>query len=55
MIESPSISLTSVHRVEADGVSVFYRESGPADAPVVLLEIASAMREFPRKALSGSS
>jgi pyruvate/2-oxoglutarate dehydrogenase complex dihydrolipoamide dehydrogenase (E3) component/pimeloyl-ACP methyl ester carboxylesterase len=24
-------------RVEADGVKVFYRESGPADAPVVLL------------------
>jgi pimeloyl-ACP methyl ester carboxylesterase len=28
---------TSVHRVEADGVSVFYREAGPPDAPVVLL------------------
>ena len=28
---------TSIHRVEADGVSVFYREAGPADAPVVLL------------------
>lgn len=25
------------HRVEADGVNVFYREAGPADAPVVLL------------------
>ncbi len=29
--------LTSVRRVEADGVSVFYREAGPANAPVVLL------------------
>ncbi len=28
---------TSIHRVEADGVTVFYREAGPADAPVVLL------------------
>ena len=25
------------HRIEADGVQVFYREAGPADAPVVLL------------------
>jgi pimeloyl-ACP methyl ester carboxylesterase len=29
--------LTSIHRVEADGVSIFYREAGPVDAPVVLL------------------
>jgi pimeloyl-ACP methyl ester carboxylesterase len=28
---------TSIHRVAADGVSVFYREAGPPDAPVVLL------------------
>ena len=28
---------TSIHRVEADGVKVFYREAGPAGAPVVLL------------------
>jgi pimeloyl-ACP methyl ester carboxylesterase len=28
---------TSIHRVEADGVAVFYREAGPSDAPVVLL------------------
>jgi pimeloyl-ACP methyl ester carboxylesterase len=28
---------TSIHRVEADGVTVFYREAGPADGPVVLL------------------
>lgn len=37
MIENPSIPITSVHRIEADGVSVFYREAGPVDAPVVLL------------------
>jgi pimeloyl-ACP methyl ester carboxylesterase len=28
---------TSIHRVQADGVTVFYREAGPVDAPVVLL------------------
>jgi hypothetical protein len=28
---------TSIRRVEADSVTVFYREAGPADAPVVLL------------------
>src|ERR1700720_4795963 len=28
---------TSIHRIDADGVSVFYREAGVADAPVVLL------------------
>jgi pimeloyl-ACP methyl ester carboxylesterase len=28
---------TTIHRVEADGVSVFYRESGDATAPAVLL------------------
>jgi hypothetical protein len=27
---------TSIHRVEADGVTVFYREAGAADAPVLL-------------------
>lgn len=37
MIENPQIPVTSVHRVEADGVSVFYREAGPGDAPIVLL------------------
>jgi pimeloyl-ACP methyl ester carboxylesterase len=31
------IPLTSIHRIQADGVTVFYREAGPADAPVVLL------------------
>jgi pimeloyl-ACP methyl ester carboxylesterase len=28
---------TTVHRIEADGVSVFYRQAGPPDAPVILL------------------
>jgi len=31
------VPLTSIHRIEADGVTVFYREAGPSDAPVVLL------------------
>jgi pimeloyl-ACP methyl ester carboxylesterase len=31
------IPVTSVHRVEADGIQVFYREAGDADAPVLLL------------------
>ena len=29
--------MTTIHRVQADGVSVFYREAGAKDAPVVLL------------------
>ncbi len=37
MSDVPKIPLTSSHRVEADGIQVFYREAGPADAPVVLL------------------
>src|ERR1700692_823376 len=32
-----SIPHTSIHRIQADGVTVFYREAGPADAPVILL------------------
>jgi pimeloyl-ACP methyl ester carboxylesterase len=28
---------TSIHRIEADGVNVFYREAGAKDSPVVLL------------------
>ncbi len=28
---------TSIHRIQADGVDVFYREAGSPDAPVVLL------------------
>lgn len=33
----PEVPVTSVRRVEAAGVNVFYREAGPANAPVVLL------------------
>lgn len=32
-----SVSPTSIHRVEADGVRVFYRAAGDPNAPVVLL------------------
>ena len=32
-----AVPLTSIHRVEADGVQVFYREAGDPKAPVVLL------------------
>src|SRR5580700_4144243 len=34
---SSSVPHTSIRRIEADGVTVFYREAGAADAPVVLL------------------
>jgi pimeloyl-ACP methyl ester carboxylesterase len=37
MVEKPNVPITSIPRIEADGVTVFYREAGPADAPVVLL------------------
>src|SRR6185437_15824070 len=37
MPDTTNISITSHHIVEADGVHVFYREAGPADAPVILL------------------
>jgi pimeloyl-ACP methyl ester carboxylesterase len=37
MAEKILVPHTSIHRIEADGVRVFYRESGPSDAPVVLL------------------
>jgi pimeloyl-ACP methyl ester carboxylesterase len=37
MADTPNIPLTSHHRIQADGVTVFYREAGPANAPVVLL------------------
>jgi pimeloyl-ACP methyl ester carboxylesterase len=32
-----TVPFTSIRRIQADGVTVFYREAGPADAPVVLL------------------
>jgi pimeloyl-ACP methyl ester carboxylesterase len=37
MIEKTHVPKTSIHRIEADGVTIFYREAGPSDAPVVLL------------------
>jgi pimeloyl-ACP methyl ester carboxylesterase len=35
--EKTYVPHSSIHRIQADGVNVFYREAGPADAPVVLL------------------
>jgi len=37
MTDAAKIPITSHHRIQADGVNVFYREAGPANAPVVLL------------------
>jgi pimeloyl-ACP methyl ester carboxylesterase len=37
MVDKTLVPRTSVHRIEADGVTVFYREAGPSDAPAVLL------------------
>jgi len=37
VVSEPSIARASFHTLDADGVQVFYREAGPADAPVVLL------------------
>jgi pimeloyl-ACP methyl ester carboxylesterase len=31
------VTIPTIHRIQADGVNVFYREAGPKDAPVVLL------------------
>jgi pimeloyl-ACP methyl ester carboxylesterase len=36
-VKNPVVPLTSIRRVEADGVQVFYREAGDATAPVILL------------------
>jgi pimeloyl-ACP methyl ester carboxylesterase len=35
--ENPAAARISLHTIEADGVRIFYREDGPADAPVLLL------------------
>src|SRR6202020_345515 len=32
-----NVPTTSIHKIEADGVQVFYREAGDVNAPVVLL------------------
>jgi pimeloyl-ACP methyl ester carboxylesterase len=39
---------TTYHRVEVDGVGIFYREAGPADAPTIVLlhGFPSSSREF---------
>jgi pimeloyl-ACP methyl ester carboxylesterase len=37
MIENTPVPHTSIRRLGADGVTIFYREAGPPDAPVVLL------------------
>jgi pimeloyl-ACP methyl ester carboxylesterase len=37
MSQESRIPLTTTHRIAADGVTVFYREAGPVDAPVILL------------------
>ena len=37
VLSQSSIPVTSIHKVEADGVKVFYREAGEPGAPVVLL------------------
>jgi pimeloyl-ACP methyl ester carboxylesterase len=37
MLENTLVPLISIHRIQADGVTVFYREAGPEDAPVALL------------------
>ena len=33
MSQEIQIPLTTIHRITADGVSIFYREAGPADGP----------------------
>jgi pimeloyl-ACP methyl ester carboxylesterase len=37
MTQTPRIPFTAHHRIDVDGVRIFYREAGPADAPVILL------------------
>lgn len=37
VIQQASVPLTTIHRIQADGITVFYRAAGPAKAPVVLL------------------
>src|ERR1700730_1214855 len=37
VIQPASVPLTTIHRIQADGITAFYREAGPANAPVGLL------------------
>jgi pimeloyl-ACP methyl ester carboxylesterase len=48
---SAGVPGTSIRRVEADGVTVFYREAGVADAPVVLLLHGFPTSSFQYRAL----
>ena len=34
---NPTANFATIHSVDVDGVKLFYREAGPADAPVLLL------------------
>ena len=36
-VDNTHVPHAAIHRIEADGVTVFFREAGPPDAPVVLL------------------
>ena len=51
MVEKILVPHTSIHRIEADGVTVFYREAGPRDAPVVLLLHGFPTSSFQYRAL----
>ena len=37
VVQHASVPLTTIHRIQADGITVFYRQAGPTNAPVVLL------------------
>jgi len=37
VMQHASGPLTTIHRIQADGITVFYRQAGPTNAPVVLL------------------
>jgi len=37
VMQHASVPLTTIHRIQADGITVFYRQAGPTNAPVVLL------------------
>ncbi len=46
--ENSHIPATTVHRLQADGVSMFYRQAGAPEAPVVLLLHGFPHRRFTR-------
>jgi pimeloyl-ACP methyl ester carboxylesterase len=51
MSKSLGVPLTTIHRIEADGINVFYREAGPANAPVLLLLHGFPASSFQYRAL----